>query len=99
MNHASPKDSSNEKSFESHSITINNRRSSELTGIDDVISFDDNSISVHSALGNLIIDGEDLKIEGFSGEKGTLFISGKIIGVYYLETHDKKHTSKKRGTK
>lgn len=99
MNLASGKNDNVDKGFETHSIVINNRRLSELSGIDDVISFDDNAISVHSALGDMLIEGEELKIENFSGEKGILTVTGKINGVYYLELHDKKRTPKKRGSK
>lgn len=100
MNLASGKnDNNSDKGFETHTIVINNRRLSELSGIDDVISFDDNSITAHSALGDMLIEGEELKIDNFSGEKGTLTVSGKINGVYYLELHDKKRYSKKRGSK
>ena len=59
-----------QKNFESHNISITNRRHSELTGIDDVLSFDDSSISMHSALGDMVIEGEELKIDSFSAEKG-----------------------------
>lgn len=89
----------NGKEFETHNITVNCRRQSEFTGIDDVIFFDDNTVSVHSALGDLVIEGEELKIENFSGDRGILQVSGKINGIYYLETGDRKRFSKKRTAK
>ncbi len=88
----------NENSFGSHKITVDDRRHSVLTGIDDVISFDDISISVHSALGDMIIEGEELKIENFSAEKGILTIIGKINGLYYTEQMNRKRHSKKRAS-
>ena len=85
----------NDKNHESHSIFICDRHHAELKGVDDVFSFDDMSISVHSVLGDLAIDGEELKIDNFSAEKGVLSISGKIIGIYYFDNSPKKHSSKK----
>lgn len=86
----------NGKVFESHSIFIADRHRSEFTGIDDVLSFDESSVCAHSTLGDIIIDGEELKIDNFSAEKGLLCISGKIIGFSYLENDSKKHSAKKR---
>lgn len=85
-----------ERVFESHNLVISDRRRSELTGIDDVLSFDDSVITVHSALGDMSIEGEELKIDSFSSDKGILSVSGKVCGVYYLDYEDKKHSQKKR---
>ncbi|MBE6707769.1 MAG: hypothetical protein E7578_00830 [Ruminococcaceae bacterium] len=89
----------NDKNFGSHSIFIHDRHSAELTGIDDVFSFDDCSVSAHSALGDLIVDGDELRIDNFSSEKGILTISGRIIGIYYIDDNAKKRSSKRRSTK
>ena len=88
-----------DKTFGSHSIIIHDRRHAELTGIDDVFSFDDCSVSVHSALGDMVIDGDELKIDNFSSEKGILTVSGKIIGICYLDDNTKKRSSKRRSVK
>ena len=85
-----------DKIFESHSISVNDRRHSELTGIDDVLSFDDNSITMHSAMGDMVIEGEELKIESFSADRGILTVMGKVNGLYYLEDEDKKRSSSKK---
>lgn len=88
----------NEHNFQSHKISVIDRRTAELTGINDVISFDDNSITAHSALGDMIIEGEELKIDNFSSEKGLLTVIGKMNGIYYLEHDTKKRFSKKHGS-
>ena len=85
-----------DKIFESHSISVNDRRHSELTGIDDVLSFDDNSITMHSAMGDMVIEGEELKIESFSADRGILTVMGKVNGLYYLDDEDKKRSSSKK---
>jgi len=85
-----------EKIFESHNLTLHDRRHSELTGVDDVLGFDDNSITLHSALGDMVIEGEELKIDSFSSDKGLLTVTGKVNGIYYMETGDNRRSSKKR---
>lgn len=89
----------NENVFVSHSIIIKDRRFTELTGVDDVLSFNENEITLHSALGNLVIEGDELKLGDFSAEKGTLSISGKINGVIYLETDEKSRSAHKKSRK
>ncbi len=85
----------NEPKFESHKLSVNDRRYTELTGISDVLNFDDNTITANSALGDMIIEGEELKIENFSSEKGLLSVRGKINGIYYLERDVKRRQTRK----
>ncbi len=89
----------NENSFVSHNLSVKDRHHTELTGIDDILSFNEYEITLHSALGNLVIEGDELKLGDFSSEKGTLYINGKISGIIYLETDDKRHSSKKKAYK
>lgn len=88
-----------EKAFESHSLVISDRRHSELTGIDDVLSFDDSVITVHSALGDMSLEGEELKIDSFSSDKGVLSVSGKVCGVYYHDQDEKRRPQKRRSAR
>ena len=65
-------------------IRILHRQRMELTGIEEVESFTDNSVVMRSSLGSLSVEGESLKIESFSTDKGELIIEGKFDGVYYF---------------
>lgn len=73
-------------------ICIFSRRRIELTGIEEVESFTENAIIMISKLGSVSVEGEDLKIESFSTEKGELIIVGKFDSVYYFggESTEKK---------
>lgn len=73
-------------------ICIFSRKRMELTGIEEVESFTENAIVMRSRLGSVSIEGEDLKIESFSTEKGELIIIGKFDSVYYFggETNEKR---------
>lgn len=73
-------------------IRLFSRKRLELTGIEEVESFTDNSIQMHSALGSLSVEGENLKIESFSTEKGELLIDGRIDSIWYSssESGEKK---------
>ena len=61
-----------------HKIVLNNRNQGNLTGILDVISFDENTIVLDTDMGLLTIKGKDLHVNRLSLEKGEIdMIFGK----------------------
>ncbi len=68
-----------------HSVTIQERRHAELTGISEVESFQETGIDLLCESGAIAIEGENLKIESFSVESGRISIDGKITGIFYYE--------------
>ncbi len=74
-------------------VRLFSRKRMELTGIEEVESFTENSIEMRSSLGPLSVEGEGLKIERFSTEKGELLINGKIDSIWYYSSE----TNEKRG--
>ena len=62
-------------------VRLFSRKRMELTGIEEVESFTENSIEMRSSLGPLSVEGEGLKIESFSTEKGELLINGTAFGI------------------
>lgn len=65
------------------SVHMSGRSRIELTGITDVESFSDTSVIACSSLGNISIDGEELKVESFSVETGRLIVNGNLDGFCY----------------
>ena len=55
-----------------HKIVLNNRDQGNLTGILDVISFDENTIVLDTDMGLLTIKGKDLHVNRLSLEKGEI---------------------------
>ena len=80
----------------SHTVTLRDRRYTEICGIDDVLSFDEGGLSAHSSMGDIFIEGEELKVEGFSSEKGLLIVSGLVWGIYYTGENEKGRDGKRR---
>lgn len=75
-------------------IHLLNRSELTVTSVEDVQSFDENSIILKSGYGMIAIDGSELKIVNLSVDSGELLVEGKIGGVVFFETTEKK---KKRG--
>ena len=66
-----------------HKIVLNNRNQGNLTGILDVISFDENTIVLDTDMGLLTINGKDLHVNRLSLEKGEIDIEGRTDSLVY----------------
>lgn len=68
-----------------HKLTLNERNKLTLTGVTEVVSFDDTAVVLHTALGDLEIQGQELKMKNLSIDGGQLEVSGHICALYYTE--------------
>ena len=74
----------------SHDVMIYGREKAEMTGISDVVSFSDESITLTVANGDMTVEGEQLKIDSFDSKSGRLTVNGRINAlVYFDETRQK----------
>ncbi|MBM7557181.1 sporulation protein YabP [Halanaerobacter jeridensis] len=55
----------------------------ELTGVEEVIDFDENKVRLETNLGNLIIDGSDLKMKHLDLDSKELIIKGHVRELKY----------------
>ncbi len=76
-----------------HKIVINNRKTSVVTGVLDVLSFDLNEILLETEQGMLMVKGTDMHVNRLSLEKGEVDLSGSIDSIAYSEIHAKGKTS------
>lgn len=67
-------------------IVLENREKLNVTGIVDVLSFDDQIIIIETELGLLTIKGEDLKINKLSIDTSDFIVEGKISSLTYSNT-------------
>ena len=68
-----------------HDLIIENRRRITLTGITDVESFDEETITATGACGEISIRGSSLRISSLSVETGDMLVEGQIDAVIYSE--------------
>lgn len=66
-----------------HSITIEKRAVMNMTGVKDVLSYDDSRIEALTDFGVIIISGEGLHISQLNIEDGSMNVDGTICGVNY----------------
>ena len=68
-----------------HQISLKNRESMEVSGVTDVISFDEQSVILSTVCGNMEIDGSSLHIHVLSMEQGIVAMDGRVDSVTYYE--------------
>lgn len=69
-----------------HKMSLSNRKSCNLTGIVDVLSFDLGEILLETDMGMLMIKGKEMHVTRLSLEKGEVDIDGKVDSLTYSET-------------
>ena len=68
-----------------HKLTLNERKQLTISGVTEVVSFDDNSVVMHTALGSLEVQGQQLQLRSLSPEGGQVAVDGHICALYYEE--------------
>lgn len=78
------------KSDTIQNIILENRRKLSISGVLDVLSFDDQIVILETDLGMLTIKGDDLRINKLSIDTTEVVIEGEINNLSYSEKQDKK---------
>lgn len=73
-------------------IILENRNNLNVSGVLDVLNFDEQMITLDTELGILVIKGSDLKLNKFNLENTELSVEGEITSLVY---NDKSHVGKK----
>ena len=64
-------------------VFIENRERISVSGVLDVLSFDDNQVEAETELGNMRIRGDGFKIEKLSLEEHELILTGYVFSCEY----------------
>lgn len=68
-----------------HSLTLKERKMLTMTGVTEVISFDDASVVLRTALGTLIVQGHGLQLKTLTLDGGQVAVDGSISALIYEE--------------
>ena len=71
------------KEIRSHSCLMSNRNSVALTGVREVVSFDENQVIMDTDLGLLTIKVKDLHVSRLTVEKGEVDVDGTVDQLIY----------------
>lgn len=73
-----------------HTVILENRKSMTISGVEDVDSFDEQTIIIYTDLGELTVRGSDLHINRLSIEIGELALEGNIESLAYTDNQPKQ---------
>ncbi len=68
-----------------HNVVMEDRRLLTVSGVADVDSFDEHTVTVFTDMGELTVRGDDLHINRLSVEVGELLLEGKIMALIYQD--------------
>ncbi|MCI8980830.1 MAG: sporulation protein YabP [Hungatella sp.] len=66
-----------------HRLMMHNRSALSVTGIRDVVSFDENQVILDTDMGLLTMKGKDLHVSRLTLEKGEVDIDGSVDSLAY----------------
>ena len=73
------------------SLNLENRKKLTISGVVEVMSFDEEKIDLTTKLGNLTIKGEELKMNKLDVQNGDVIIIGNIAYMVYNGNVTKKN--------
>ena len=68
-----------------HRLTLNERHQLTMTGVTEVVSFDDTAVVLRTELGTLAVHGQQLQLKALTPEGGTVAVEGRISAISYEE--------------
>lgn len=69
-----------------HKLTLNERKNLTMTGVTEVVSFDDTAVVLRTGIGTLVVQGQQLQLRNLSQEGGQVAVDGHISALTYEET-------------
>ena len=73
-----------------HKLILNERRQLTMSGVAEVISFEETAVVLRTSLGTLIVQGEGLKLKTLSPEGGQVIVDGQIFSLVYEEPRENR---------
>ena len=68
-----------------HKLNLSERSQLTMTGVTEVVSFDETAVVLQTSLGMLIVQGDHLQLKTLSLEGGQVAVDGHITALSYEE--------------
>lgn len=78
-----------------HEIILRARNRMSISGVRDVVSFDETQVELVTLCGGLAVEGRELHVSKLELESGIVELDGKVDGMYYAD--EKTAEGKKQG--
>ena len=80
-----------------HTLAMENRKRAALTGVSEVLAFDENQVILMTDLGEIALTGEELHVTKLMLEEGQLTVEGKIDSVFYTQAPRRRGLFRRTG--
>ena len=68
-----------------HKLLLQGRKTVELTGVKEVVSFDAKEVVLNTTMGALLIRGDELFVKRLTVEKGEVDLEGRVDSFIYTD--------------
>ena len=72
-----------------HAFSSKGRDGIAVSGVSDVVSFDEKGVVIETNCGSLTVEGEGLHVTVLDLSAGRVNVEGRINGVYYFDNSPK----------
>ena len=73
----------NQPTEKAYGLTVDRRERATVTGVTEVVRFDENEVVIHTHGGRLTLIGTGLHVASLQLEEGRLLVDGAIDGAVY----------------
>ncbi len=73
-----------------HKLTLNERSTLSVSGVNEVVSFDDSAVVMRTGMGLLTVHGQQLQLKNLSLEGGMVAVDGNIAALIYEDPRNDK---------
>ncbi|MDR1705557.1 MAG: sporulation protein YabP [Clostridiales bacterium] len=80
------------KPFGDHRVSLENRERLSVTGVTDVISFDEECVVCETGMGVLVFKGSGMKVSSLNVGSGELSLVGSVDSMAYESGRDGRKT-------
>ena len=68
-----------------HKLTLTGRKELTMTGVTEVVSFDESTVVLKTSMGLLTIHGSQLQLKNLSLDGGQVAVEGRVCALLYEE--------------
>jgi sporulation protein YabP len=72
-----------------HKLTLSERSKLTMTGVTEVVSFDEEAVVLRTGLGTLVVQGSQLQLKTLSTDGGQVAVEGTVTALTYEEPRNK----------
>lgn len=69
-----------------HRVSLNERKELTVTGVTDVVSFDEETVILKTSLGVLNVHGRQLQLKTLSTNGGQVEVTGNVAALIYQQS-------------